>query len=178
MRIFSGQWLGCTYNLSTTLKAKKMKPFFKTVLFTGLLVGVTDLAAAYVTQFIKTGKFADKMLYYIAGGAMGLGESLKGGFWIGLLGLFFHFFIAFAFTLLFFMLYPKMKLLRYNPYITGILYGLFVGAVMTFVILPLTALPSGPFDLKGALIGWTVLGVVLGIPIAVSASLYYRRKSL
>lgn len=153
-----------------------MKPFFKTVLLTGLLVGVTDLAAAYISQYIKTGQFADKMLYYIAGGALGLETSMKGGFWIGLLGLFFHFFIAFAFTLLFFLLYPKIKLLRYNPYIVGFLYGPVVGLTMKFIVLPMTSLPDSPFVLRTALSGWAILGVVLGIPIAVSANWYYRKQ--
>ena len=153
-----------------------MKSFFKTVLLTGLLVGVTDLTAAYVSQFIKTGKFADKMLYYIAGGALGLGTSMQGGFWVGVLGLFFHFFIAFSFTLLFFLVFPSLKFMRYNKYITGFLYGPFVGMVMTFIILPFTKLPQGEFKLQGALIGWSVLGVVLGIPIAINADWYYRKK--
>lgn len=154
-----------------------MKPFLKTVLLTGLLVGTTDLAAAYITQYIKTGQFADKMLYYIAGGALGLDTSLQGGFLVGLLGLFFHYFIAFSFTLLFFLLYPKLKFLRYNVYISGFLYGLFVGLVMTSIVLPLTALPDSPFVLHKALTGWAVLGLVLGLPIAVIARNYYQKRN-
>jgi len=156
-----------------------MKRFFRTVILTGLFVGATDLIAAYVTQFIKTGKFADKMLYYIAGGGLGLETSLKGGFWIGLLGLFFHFFIAFAFTLFFFLIFPKLKFLWYNKYLVGLLYGLFVNLVMTLVVLPLTALPANkaPFDLKEFLIGGLVLGIALGIPIAWSAYKYYGVES-
>ena len=76
-----------------------MNRFFKTVLLTGLFVGTTDLLAAYITQWIKTGKFADRMLHYIAGGALGLETSMKGGNGVAFLGLFFHYFIAFAFTL-------------------------------------------------------------------------------
>ena len=156
-----------------------MKRFFRTVILTGLFAGATDLIAAYVTQFIKTGKFADKMLYYIAGGGLGLETSLKGGFWIGLLGLFFHFFIALAFTLFFFLIFPKLKFLWYNKYVVGLLYGLFVNLIMTLVVLPLTALPANkaPFDLKEFLIGGLVLGIALGIPIAWSAYKYYGVES-
>src|SRR5690348_15551459 len=98
-----------------------MRSFLKTVLLTGLFVGTTDLMAAYVSQYIKTGKFADKMLYYIAGGALGLETSMKGGFWIGALGLLFHYFIAFSFTLLFFLVFPKVRILSYNKYLVGFL---------------------------------------------------------
>jgi hypothetical protein len=153
-----------------------MKSFWKTVLLTGLFVGVTDLTAAYVNYFIKTGKFASKMLQYIAGGALGLEKSMQGGFWVVLLGLFFHFFIAFSFTLLFFILYPKLKFLSFNKYIVGFLYGVFVACAMGFIIIPLTKLPPNHFVFKKAVVGWIILGVVLGIPIAISASRYYAKK--
>lgn len=155
-----------------------MNRFFRTVLLTGLFVGVTDLIAAYVTQFVKTGQFADKMLYYIAGGALGLDVSMKGGFWIGLLGLFFHFFIAFAFTLFYFLIYPKLKLQRFNKYFLGIVYAIFVNQAMALLILPLSKLPpdKASFDLPDLLISWAVLGLVLGMPIAISAHRFYKEK--
>ena len=56
-----------------------MNRFFKTVLLTGLFVGTTDLVAAFVTQLIYTGKFAERMLKYIAGGALGLGLAAASG---------------------------------------------------------------------------------------------------
>src|SRR6266487_644377 len=101
-----------------------MKSFWKTVLLTGLFVGTTDITAAYVNHYIKTGKFAGKMLQYIAGGALGLERSMPGGFWVGLLGLFFHYFIAFSFTLLFFVAYPRLRFRLLNKYLLGVLYGI------------------------------------------------------
>jgi len=150
-----------------------MNRFFKTVLLTGLFVGTTDLVAAYVTQWIITGKFADKMLHYIAGGALGLESSMKGGNGVAFLGLFFHYFIAFAFTLLFFFVFPKLKFLWFNKYLVGMLYGVFVAVIMGQVILRITPLPGGPFNLSNSIVGWLTLGVVLGIPIAYNAYQYY-----
>ena len=40
-----------------------MKRHAKALLLTALIAGTTDLAAAYINQFIKTGKFADKMFW-------------------------------------------------------------------------------------------------------------------
>jgi len=151
-----------------------MKSFWKTVLLTGLLVGALDITAAYINQFIKTGKFADKMFQYIAGGALGLENSMQGGFRVGLLGFFFHYFIACSFTLLFFIAYPKLKFRLFNKYLVGFLYGIFIGAFMTFVVLPLTKLPYNTFIFQKAIIGWLILAVVVGIPIAISASRYYN----
>lgn len=154
-----------------------MKSFWKTVLLTGLLVGTTDLITAYVDQYIKTGKFADKMLYFIAGGALGLEKAIQGGFLIGLLGLLFHYFIAFSFTVLFFLLYRPLRLNMLNMpllVLVGLLYGPFVGSCMRFLILPLSKIPQNGFNLGASLIGWSILGIVLGIPIAVSARWFYN----
>lgn len=147
--------------------------FFKMVLLTGLFVGTTDLVAAYISQWIKTGKFADKMLNYIAGGGIGLEASMNGGNWIQLMGLLFHYFIAFSFTLFFFLIFPKLKFLWYNKYLVGMLYGPFVGLTMGQLILKLTPLPSSPFSLSNSIVGWLILGVVLGIPISYNAYKYY-----
>jgi hypothetical protein len=149
------------------------KGFFKMVLLTGLFVGTTDLVAAYVSQLIKTGKFADKMLNYIAGGAIGLETSMNGGNWIQLMGLFFHYFIAFSFTLFFFLVFPRLKFLWFNKYLVGMLYGVFVALTMSRLILRLTPLPSNPFSLSNAIVGFLTLGVVLGIPIVYNAYKYY-----
>lgn len=150
-----------------------MSRFFKTVLLTGLFVGTTDLVAAYVTQWIKTGKYADRMLHYIAGGALGLETSMQGGNGVAFMGLFFHYFIAFAFTLFFFLLFPRLRFLWFNKYLVGMLYGVFVAVVMGQVILPVTPLPTSPFSLSNSIIGWITLGVVLGIPISYNAYRYY-----
>src|SRR5688572_22683402 len=150
-----------------------MSRFFKTVLLTGLFVGTTDLVAAYVSQLIKTGKYADKMLHYIAGGVLGLETSMQGGNWVALLGLFFHFFIAFAYTLFFFWIFPRVKFLSFNKYLIGMLYAVFVGLTMGQLVLRLTPLPVSPLDLSRAVTGWITLGVVLGIPIAYNAYKYY-----
>src|SRR5438105_946313 len=143
-----------------------MNRFFKTVLITGLFVGTTDLVSAYITQLIKTGKYADKMLLYIAGGGLGLERSMQGGNGTALLGLFFHYFIAFSFTLFFFWIFPRLKFLSFNKYLVGMLYAVFVALVMNQLILRLTPLPVGPLNVSLAIPGWLTLGVVLGIPIA------------
>ena len=146
-----------------------MKPFLKTVLLTGLFVGVTDIMAAHIHVWIQSGNFPTKVFQYIAGGALGLETSMKGGVGIALIGVFFHFFIAKFWTLFFFVIFSRLKFLHFNKYIVGMLYGFFVGACMTFLVLPLTALPDSPFVFSKAIVGWIILGTVLGIPIAVSA---------
>jgi len=155
-----------------------MNRFWRTVLLTSLFVGITDLILAYAMQFAHTGKFADKMLYYMAGGALGLQTSMQGGFWIGFLGLFFHFFIAFSFTLLVFLAFPLLKMQSFNKYwllVSGMLYAPFVSCFMRFIVLPLSRLPVQPLNVQNELLEWLFLGIVFSIPIFLSASLYYKK---
>ena len=151
-----------------------MNRFFKTVLLTGLFVGTTDLISAYVTVFIRNGKFPEGMLNYIAGGALGLSVSMKGGNAAAFLGLLIHYFIAFSFTLFFFWIFPKWKGFGFNKYLVGMLYAVFVNLTMGFLVLPLTPLGSGAFILSRALVDWYVFGVVFGIPVVYRTYKYYR----
>ena len=151
-----------------------MKPIVKVILLTGLFVGVTDILAATISSWIQSGNFPSKILHYIAGGALGLEKSMQGGPATALLGLLFHFFIAMSWTTFFFVIFPKLKFLHFNKYVVGFLYGWFVGAAMTFLILPLTPLPNNPFNFSKAIVGWSILGTVLGIPIAISAYKFYN----
>jgi hypothetical protein len=161
---------------SKTPKITKMNRFFKTVLLTGLFAGTMDFVNAYVRFTIPTGKVPDRMLNNIGGGALGPTTSMQSGSWGALLGLFFHYFIAYSFTLFFFWIFPRLKFLAFNKYLVGMLYAVFVTLVMGQLILPLSRLPvkwgSFTFNTTTA-IDWIVFGVMFGIPIAYNAYKYY-----
>ena len=150
-----------------------MSKFFKTVLLTGLFVGTTDILSAFITIYITSGKFPGKMFNYIAGAALGFPAALKGGTAAAFLGLFFHYFIAFSFTLFFFLIFPKLKFLAFNKYLVGMLYAVFVNQVMDQVILRFTHFPASPFSLGDSFIGWVTFGIVFGIPIVYNTYKYY-----
>lgn len=153
-----------------------MNRFWKAVILTWLFVGTADIIAAYVSQWIKTGKFADKMLFYIAGGVLGLDTSMQGGNWVAFLGLSIHYTIAFLLTVFFFWIFPKIKFLSFDKYVIGMLYGVFANLVVAQVIRWFTPLPDPSFVFSQALISWFILGVALGIPIAYNAYKYYGVK--
>jgi hypothetical protein len=146
---------------------------FKTVLLTGLLVGTLDISYAYINVTVKSGKFPAMMFNYIAGGALGLDTAIHGGNAAAFLGLFFHYFIAMAFTVFFFLIFPRLKFLSYNKYLVGMLYAVFVDLMVGQVILRMSRLPVGSFNLGTTFTNWLVFGVVFGIPIAYSAYKYY-----
>ncbi len=150
-----------------------MRSLTKRLLITGLIAGTLDITAAYVSIFIQTGHISKRMFQYIAGGALGLKNSLNGGVPVILLGIFFHYFIAFFFTLFFFYLYHKNRIFGLNKFVAALLYGFFIWTVMNLIVLPLSALPGSTITIGGALLGGSILAVMIGLPASLSASAYW-----
>ena len=150
-----------------------MSSFTKRLLLTVLIAGSLDLLAAYTDIFIRTGRITKRMFQYIAGGALGLQKTLPGGLPVILLGIFFHYFIVFCFTCFFFLLYRKNKFFGLNKYLAALIYGFFIWAVMTLVVLPLSALPPSTVKVVDALKGGLILSVAIGLPVSLSARAFY-----
>jgi hypothetical protein len=152
------------------------KKLFKTILLTGLFVGTTDALYALTSIYISSGKFSEKMFQFIAAGLIGLKPAQSWGAGAAFIGLFLHYFIAMSFTVLFFLVFPKIKFLSYDKFLVGVLYAIFVNLVMTFLVLPLTIIPAGKFNLSRTFIDWIIFGCVFGIPIAWNAYRCYGQR--
>lgn len=142
----------------------------KTILFAWLLCGSLDIIFAFADYYIKTGKGPEGVLKYIASGIFGkqaFGNNAT-MIWLGLL---FHFFIALVFTLLFFILYPRIKLLQVNVLITAIIIGLIVWAIMNFIVLPLSNTPKSTSGQRNLIKPLLVLICMIGLPL----SIVYKR---
>jgi hypothetical protein len=144
----------------------------KAILIIGLIAGTLDI----ITALILAKGNPLRMGQFIASGAIGRDAAFAGGLGTSLLGYFFHYFIAYTWTTLFFLLYPKVKLLQKNKIIVGLVYGILVWIVMNRVVLPLSQIPQRPFNLTQALIGMTVLMVMIGLPVSVLTHRYYSGK--
>lgn len=154
-----------------------MKRFWKAVLLTTLVAGTLDIITAHVDQIIRTGAFPSRMFYVIAGAGIGLKTAFSNGPGILLLGIFFHYFISFAFTLFFFLIYPGLRKVPNNKYLNALLYAIFVWLIMTFIVLPLSALPDKPFGFSWqTVMGWFILAIVFGLPISLMVEKYYKDR--
>lgn len=151
--------------------------FVRYVLIVTAIVGTLDIVAAHLHIWAASGKFPPNVFRGIASAAVGRQRAVQGGADMVLLGLFFHFFISLSFTLLFFLGYPRVKALRKNIWVSGVVYTLFVWLVMNFIVLPLSALhaPLPNFTSKHTYIGVCVLAVVFAMPIALGAERLYKK---
>jgi len=152
------------------------KNFWKTVFLAGLLVGSLDIIAALGNFYIKTGKDPLIVLKYIASAVFGK-SAFYGDNLMAVWGLLLHFLIAFIWTIFFFFLYPKFKLLSWNRIITGIVYGIFIWLVMTRLVVPMSKASGGSFNLKQAIIAVLILIAAIGLPLSFIAHRYYAVRA-
>lgn len=148
----------------------------RTILSAGLLAGTLDITAAFINAFVSYGSNPVRVLQYIASGVFGRESAFSGGALMAFWGCTFHFTIAFAWTVLLFIMYPKIPLLSKNKIITGMLYGLCIWLVMNLIVLPLTNVPKPTFPTTQVIVGIVILMVMVGFPISLIVSKYYARK--
>ena len=142
-----------------------------------LIVGWMDITAASFQAWLIKGITPDIVLKYIASGGFGK-DSFAGGTGVIVFGLPVHFFIAFACTLVYFLLYPKLKLLRILILLSSLLIALAAWAVTTQVIVPVSKIKPVPFNLTKVLIAMAILYWCIGLPVSFFAKRYYNNKAI
>lgn len=127
----------------------------------GGLAGTLDLLQACIL-------FGWRIPLVIAAGLLGR-QALHGGVGTYILGVCLHFFIACSATAIYYVASRKLRFLIEHPLVCGLFYGIAVELVMSYIVLPLSALHArGPYELKDVLLGLAVHMVVVGLPIAFS----------
>jgi len=127
----------------------------------GGIAGTLDLLQACIL-------FGWRIPLVIAAGLLGR-QALHGGVGTYILGVCLHFFIACSATAIYYGASRKLRFLIEHPLVCGLFYGITVELVMSYIVLPLSALHArGPYELKDVLLGLAVHMVVVGLPIAFS----------
>jgi uncharacterized membrane protein YagU involved in acid resistance len=143
----------------------------RAILWGGLVAGVLDAVDGVVAFGIK-GMNPIQVLQYIASGLLGP-ASFKGGLSTAALGTVLHFLIAFVAAAVFVLTSNKIRALTQKPVLWGLSFGVVVYFFMNYLVLPLSAVPKGPFFLGLFLNGVIGHAFFVGLPIA----LYARRAT-
>ncbi len=135
---------------------------FLWIITTGLIVGTLDALAAIVVYS------ADpyRLFQFIASGAVGREIAFSDGHGSFFLGVFFHYFIATFWSGFFVVIYYRIKWVRSNRIISGLLYGVVIWIVMNMVVLRLSQIAAPTPPLKSIVIGALILMLAVGLPIA------------
>lgn len=148
-----------------------------TILTAWLITGTLDIGIA-VTYYPLTGRGNPfTILQGIASGLLGPSAFL-GGVATAALGLACHYAIALIWTVVFFVVYPRVGVLSYSRTLTAVLYGVFVSVAMSLVVLPMSHVAHRPFDLRFFVIATVMLIVSIGTPLAVMGSRWLDRGNL
>ena len=158
------------------MRGSSRYPTLNLILIAGLVAGTLDIVAACIQFYLKTGKSPSIVLKYIASGVFGRQLAYSSGWSMVAWGLFFHFFIAIVFAALFGWMYKRWLWISRNIILSGVLYGIFVWAVMNFAIVPLSKIGPQPFAWKPAGIALLILVCMIGLPIALITHSYSRKN--
>lgn len=133
----------------------------------GTVAGTLDLLQACIL-------FGWDIPLSIAGGLLG-GQAVHGGAGTYILGVLLHYFIASSAAAIYYAVSRRLRFLTEHPLICGLFFGAAVEDVMSFVVLPLSALHTkGPYELHDLIQGLLVHMVVVGLPIAFSVRRFAR----
>lgn len=150
------------------------KPYSR-VIQAGTIVGTLDILSAFTYYYIKTGKMQFfNVLKFIASGIFGKDAS-SGGNTMILTGLFLHYFIAFAFTIFFFWIFPFLKSFLKKNILIAVVYGIFTWMVMNLIMVPLSNVAHRPFSIANTTINVIILIICIGLPLSYMASSHYHK---
>src|ERR1043165_8911802 len=99
-----------------------MRRAFLSIFWGGLICGILDIMSAIVAWNLQTGTKPIRILQSVASGALGR-AAYDGGWRTAMLGLFFHFLIAFTAAAAYYVVSRFWKFLTEHPVIAGFIYG-------------------------------------------------------
>lgn len=146
---------------------------FQPIFWGGLIAGTLDICAAFLTAWLRAGVSPIGLLQYVASGALGP-AAFQGGARSALIGLVLHFLIATIWTVVFYLASRKWLFLIERPIQFGLLYGIAVYLIMTFVVVPLSRVTPRPATITGRTIGILTIMFCVGLPIALIVRRFSR----
>jgi len=146
------------------------------MLLSGTIVGILDGLAGIIVYHIWFGFTPGKVFKFVASGIYGK-AAFAGGPGTIIIGILLHFVIGYACSVIYFYSYPKFRWLDKQPVWAGLTYGLLVFLFMNLLIMPMSAVVEGAFDLRLTIIRIIWHMVCVGLPISLITRNYYQVKT-
>jgi hypothetical protein len=144
------------------------------ILLGGLIAGTFDISYACIFSYIMRGTSPIRILQSVASGALGA-NAFTGGAKTAILGLAFHYLIAFTAAAVYYLASRCLRFLITRAIIWGVLYGIGIYLFMNFVVLPLSVIPfKMSYPLASLVSGLLIHMLGIGLPIALIVRRYSR----
>ncbi len=138
------------------------------ILWSTLVAGALD-ATDGVIYFGLHGLNPIQVLQYIASGVLGA-AAFQDGLAAAALGTALHFLIAGVVAAIYVLASRALPVLAHRPVPFGLVFGAAVYLVMTYLVLPLSAVSPSPFSVAALVNGLLGHALFVGLPIAFFAS--------
>ena len=146
---------------------------FPAIFFAGLLAGLLDITAAFVT-WVPQGVPPIRILQGIASGLLGP-QAFHEGVPAALLGGALHFLIALSAAAVFYAASRKIDFMTRRPILSGVLYGVCVYLVMYWIVMPLSRFHPSQTIARSILAIVTHM-ICVGLPISLMVRRYSRAR--
>lgn len=143
---------------------------YTVIALTGLFTATLDAVAAILSGHKVP---ATTIFKFIASGVFGK-AAFVGGFGMVGAGIFFHYLIACSFTAVLFILYPMFIIFLKNKYVVAVVFALITWVITHLVIVPLSRIEWTQMEIGGIAIGFGILIITIGLPIALIADRYFQ----
>ena len=148
----------------------------QTILTGGLVMGSIDILKNIVFLSYQ-GRPWTFVLHYVAGAAIGREAAFAGGLPTAMLGLFFHFLIAFTAFTAYYLASRKLPVLIRHPFLCGPAFGIAVFCFMRFVVIPLSTI-GWPRNPPSAIIDGVLTHILcVGLPTSLIVREAARRNA-
>ena len=150
----------------------------ESILLGGLAVGVLDILDAMTFFGLRNHLTPVQILQSVAAGLLGRDASFNGGAKTAALGLFLHFLNATLFATAYYFLSRILPTLTQHAVIAGLLYGVAAYLVMTYIVVPHSAIGprARPIPWPVHLNGFIGHALLVGLPIASIARWSAKRQ--
>lgn len=138
---------------------------FAAIFSGGLLAGIFDLTQAFIGYSLM-GSTPFRILQAVASGIFGRQHSREMGWTSAAVGLLCHFTVAFGAATVYYLASRRLRVLVQHPFLCGLIYGELVFLFMYFVVIPLSAIGHGTFNLATYITGPIGHPLLVGLPIA------------
>ena len=163
--------MSASSSVAATVSGSPTKPL-AAIFWGGLLAGIFDITQAFV-GFGLLGAKPFRILQHIAGGVFGA-RSMQMGWTSAVLGLMFHFTIAFGAAVVYYFASRVLRVMVEQAVVCGLIYGELVFLFMYFVVLPLTPLGPAKFNVVTYITGPVGHTFLVGLPIALCVRRFAR----
>ena len=161
--------------MTTVLAPSIRRSPWRQVVAGGLVLGTLDLLFACTFWSVLRDVAPERILQSIAAGVEG-SAAFEGGAGSAALGLLCHYFIATMMVLAYTITGSRLRVLVAQPVRYGLLYGLLLYVLMTWIVVPLSNAPQPTKVYPPWIVASIIMHAVLGVICAWSARAAHRGR--